>query len=89
MNLCRSCSTDFASLAAFAKHRVGVHEYVWSTDREDGRRCLRGDGLLEAGMELDARGRWRVALTDEKRSELIALLTPGSKTVGAGRASSA
>jgi hypothetical protein len=89
VNYCRACSTDFASLAAFDKHRVGVHEYVWSTDREDGRRCLRGDGLLEVGMELDVRGRWRIALTDERRAELVALRAPGSKTVGAGRASSA
>ena len=86
MNYCRSCSTDFASLAAFDKHRVGAYAYPWSPEHEDGRRCLIGDELTEAGMELDPRGRWRIALTDEKRSELAALHSPGSKTVGAGRA---
>ena len=65
---------------------VGAYEYAWSPDREDGRRCLIGDELLELGMELDPRGRWRIALTDEKRSELAALHSPRSKTVGAGRA---
>jgi hypothetical protein len=30
MNLCRSCTTDFASVAAFDKHRVGVYAYPWS-----------------------------------------------------------
>jgi hypothetical protein len=58
MNLCRSCSTDFSSVTAFDRHRVGVYAYLWSPDREDGRRCLVGDELLEAGMELDARGHW-------------------------------
>ena len=88
MNLCRSCTTDFASVAAFDKHRVGVYAYPWSPDREDGRRCLIGDELTEAGMELDPRGRWRVALTNEKRAALIVLRTPRSKTVRAGRSSS-
>jgi hypothetical protein len=85
MNLCRTCNTDFASLAAFDKHRTGVHEYLWSPDREDGRRCLIGDELLEAGMELDPKGRWRTALTGEKRAELAALRPRTSKTVRAGR----
>ena len=72
-NYCRACSTDFASLAAFDKHRVGVHEHKWSPDREDGRRCLIGDELLEVGMELDLRGRWRIVLTGERRASLQGL----------------
>jgi hypothetical protein len=28
MNLCRCCSTDFASVAAFDRHRVGVYMYT-------------------------------------------------------------
>jgi hypothetical protein len=89
VNLCRACSTDFASLAAFDKHRTGVHEYLWSTNLPDGRRCLRESELLEVGMELDSRGRWRIALTDEKRAELVVLGASESKTVGAGRVESA
>jgi hypothetical protein len=89
VNLCRACGEDFAGLSAFDRHRVGTHGYRWSPDREDGRRCLIGDELLEAGMELDSKGRWRIVLTDEKRSELLSLSAPGSKTVGAGRAQSA
>jgi hypothetical protein len=78
MNLCRACNTDFASLTAFDKHRVGVHEYTWSPDREDGRRCLIGDELLDAGMELDSKGRWRIALTDAERARPQGLGANGS-----------
>lgn len=88
MNLCRSCNTDFASVAAFDKHRVGVYAYAWTPEREDGRRCLRESELLEVGMELDPRGRWRIALTNEKRAELVALSASKSKTVRAERAAS-
>jgi hypothetical protein len=77
VNLCRACSTDFASLAAFDKHRVGVHEYMWSTDLPDGRRCLRESELLDAGLEIDSRGRWRIALTDTDRARLRGLGASG------------
>ena len=80
--------TDFASVTAFDKHRLGTYAYPWGPDREDGRRCLIGDELTEAGMELDPRGRWRIALTDERRAELAALRSPENKTVRAERASS-
>jgi hypothetical protein len=75
-NFCRACSIDFASLSAFDKHRTGVHESSWSLEHPGGRRCLIGDELLGAGMELDPKGRWRIALTDEKRAELAALSAP-------------
>lgn len=39
MTLCRACSTDFASLAAFDLHRVGG----W-----DARRCLTAAEMREA-----------------------------------------
>jgi hypothetical protein len=73
VNKCRACSTDFASLAAFDKHRTGVHEYLWSTDLPDGRRCLRESELLEVGMELDSKGRWRMAMTDARLASLQGL----------------
>ena len=63
----------FASVTAFDRHRVGRHEHVWSAEREDGRRCLDEDELRDAGMELDPRGRWRVALTQETQERLRSL----------------
>jgi hypothetical protein len=51
----------------------------WSPDREDGRRCLIGDELPEAGMELDERGRWRIALTDSERDRLQGRGAKGSR----------
>jgi hypothetical protein len=85
VNLCRSCREELASLTAFDRHRVGEHAYTWSMEHPEGRRCLVNDELLDAGMELDSRPRWRMALSDDKRSELAALGGPGSKTVRAGR----
>ena len=60
MNLCRTCRTDFASVAAFDRHRTGRHEYRFSFERLDGRRCMSDDEMLTAGMELDPRGRWTI-----------------------------
>jgi hypothetical protein len=67
LNLCRACGCDFASLAAFDRHRTGVHAYTYSEGLrrdppvDDGRRCLDAAEMREAGMEGDARGRWRIA----------------------------
>jgi hypothetical protein len=33
-------------------------------EHEDGRRCLDEEEMREAGMELDKRGRWRIALSE-------------------------
>jgi hypothetical protein len=72
MNLCVTCKTDFASVAAFDRHRIGVHEYTFAEglefepSREDGRRCMDVDEMLAAGMEQDARGRWRIAADAER-----------------------
>jgi hypothetical protein len=65
-NLCVACSKDFASVAAFDRHRTGTHEYDFAQGlrfdipREDGRRCMDEDEMIEVGMELDPRGRWRI-----------------------------
>jgi hypothetical protein len=59
MNLCTACGLDFGSVGAFSAHRVGKHEYDWSPEREDGRRCLDTDELRERGWKQDTRGRWR------------------------------
>lgn len=72
-NYCRGCGSDFASVAAFDRHRVGVHAYTYSEGvrmqqpmREDGRRCLDAAEMTAAGMELDGRGRWRIPKDAER-----------------------
>lgn len=78
-NLCRGCGHDFASVEAFDRHRVGVHAYTYSEGvrmepiREDGRRCMDDAEMVASGMELDARGRWRVKLSDVDRARLEGL----------------
>ena len=70
LNLCRGCDTDFASVAAFDRHRTGTHDYPYSEGlqmtptREDGRRCMAPEEMLEHGMEVDPRSRWRVVLSE-------------------------
>jgi hypothetical protein len=59
VNLCRCCNEDFGSVTAFDAHRVGKHEYPWSPEQEDGRRCLDTEDLKERGWHRDSRGRWR------------------------------
>jgi hypothetical protein len=76
-NFCRVCSTDFASPSAFDNHRTGVHAYTWSLEHPRGRRCLIGDELLDSGLELDQRGRWRFALSDTERARLEGLGAQG------------
>ena len=74
VNLCRTCDTDFSSVAAFDRHRTGVHEYLFAeglqldSPREDGRRCLAPEEMLERGMELDPRGRWKISPTEAQRA---------------------
>jgi hypothetical protein len=64
VNLCRRCGEDFGSLSAFDAHRVGRHDYLWSPEREDGRRCLDVDELERAGWHRDSCGRWRRPVRD-------------------------
>jgi hypothetical protein len=72
LNLCRPCGLDFASVAAFDRHRVGDHE-LDHPEHENGRRCLTVDEMPTKGMELDPRGRWRIALSVGTRERLQAL----------------
>jgi hypothetical protein len=73
VNLCCACQTDFASVAAFDRHRIGVHAFTFSEGlafdipREDGRRCMDEAEMLGAAMEIDGRGRWRIIGTDNDR----------------------
>lgn len=63
-NGCAACGQDFAGLTYFDKHRVGTFEYSLTEGlrldppREDGRRCLTRDEMLELGLALDKSGRW-------------------------------
>ena len=69
-NGCRGCGRDFASVDAFDRHRLGSHRFTYSVGlsfdvpREDGRRCLDADEMLERGMEVDPQGRWRIVLSE-------------------------
>jgi hypothetical protein len=72
VNLCRACGSDFASVSAFARHRVGTHEYTFSEGLgqdppvEGGRRCIDANEMQGAGMEKDPRGRWCIAADVER-----------------------
>ena len=73
-NYCRSCNTDFASVSAFDRHRIGVHEYLYADGlrmdptKEDGRRCLTPEEMVSAAMERDDRGRWRIAPSELQKA---------------------
>jgi hypothetical protein len=55
-NFARCCGRDFVSVRAFDTHRVGVHAYTFAEGmaleppREDGRRCMADEELIEAGL---------------------------------------
>lgn len=74
MNLCSGCGADFASIAAFDKHRVGVYAYAFreGIDRDppvfDGRRCMDSDEMRALGMELGQHDRWTLVADAERIS---------------------
>lgn len=76
MNLCTSCGADFSSVSAFDRHRIGSNQYDFREGLEmdpprlDGRRCMDEAEMLAGGLELDRRGRWRIAITDSERERL-------------------
>jgi hypothetical protein len=71
-NGCSGCRQDFASVDAFDRHRVGRYGFSYEEGlqfdipREDGRRCMDESEMLAAGLELDDRGRWRVAASAKR-----------------------
>jgi hypothetical protein len=73
---CPSCGLDFSSTAAFDRHRVGTHAYLFAeglafdASREDGRRCLDVDEIRAVPMELDDRGRWGLVPSEKQRAAL-------------------
>jgi hypothetical protein len=72
LNYCVCCGLDFASVAAFDRHRVGVHAYTFQEGlrleppREDGRRCLDPEEMIAYGLVRDPRGRWSIAADAER-----------------------
>jgi hypothetical protein len=72
LNGCSGCRLDFASVDAFDRHRIGCYAFTYSEGldfdipHEDGRRCMDADEMLDAGFELDDRGRWRLAAAAER-----------------------
>jgi hypothetical protein len=58
MNLCPVCGEDFGGVQAYDAHRRGSHDYCWSPERPDGRRCLTPSELQERGFWRNSRGRW-------------------------------
>jgi hypothetical protein len=50
----------YKTVSAFDRHRAGTHHHLWSVELEDGRRCMDETEMLDAGMEPDRRGRWRI-----------------------------
>jgi len=85
MTECSSCELHFSGTSAFDQHRVGRHEYtLWeglqrNPTAEDGRRCLNETEMVEAGMERDAHGRWRV-VASEKQLAGLARMRAGAPT---------
>jgi hypothetical protein len=65
MNLCRSCGEDFGSVRAFDTHRLGRHEYLYSDDQPDGRRCLSIEELSVKGFVKNSADRWSLRDTLE------------------------
>lgn len=58
MNLCRACNQDFSSVKNFDRHRVGKHEYLFSADHLDGRRCLDIEEMTNLGWTFNERKQW-------------------------------
>jgi hypothetical protein len=58
LNLCPVCGLDFGGERAFDMHKTGKHEYLYSQEHVDGRRCLIEGAMLALGMYLNSKGRW-------------------------------
>lgn len=84
MNYCRSCNRDFGSLTAFDAHRVGKHEYDYSEERPDGRRCLDADEL-STGWHQDKNERWRKDISEDAVFRLRQLRRSADTTEVRGR----
>ena len=85
MNYCRTCKTDFGSVSAFDRHRVGVHAYSLAEGLrrvpavEDGRRCLDAREIANSRAEdgslvfaRNARGLWSLRRSVDAAREAFA-----------------
>jgi hypothetical protein len=73
LNGCSACLADFASVSAFDRHRYGTYEPLE-------RRCMDEAEMLAGGLEVDPRGRWRIAADAVRVREAFSAvrLTPES-----------
>jgi hypothetical protein len=76
MDLCAACNTQFCGTSAFDKHRTGEHALDFP-EHENGRRCMDEEEMREAGLDLDARGRWYI-VADRERVRLAFGDRPGA-----------
>jgi hypothetical protein len=58
VNFCTSCGKDFGGVVAFDEHRVGRHQYDYSPNHPDGRRCLSTHEMVKKQFRLNTRGAW-------------------------------
>lgn len=72
MNECRSCGEVFSSVTNFDRHRVGVHDYDYSTEKPDGRRCLDVDEIQALGLVLNEKARWSDPAASQRMREVFA-----------------
>jgi hypothetical protein len=65
-------------LSAFDRHRLGTYEYTHeqglelAPPQEDGRRCIDGAEMIEAGMAPNAVGRWSIVAAAERARQRFA-----------------
>ena len=56
----------------FDRHRAGKHEYLFSIEKSDGRRCLSLDEMTGLGWERNPQGRWNDPERSEKTTQAFA-----------------
>jgi hypothetical protein len=67
LNGCSACRCDFASVSAFDRHRIGTYEPL---ERD----CMNEAEMVKAGLEVDPRGRWRIAADAARAREAFSAL---------------
>lgn len=80
MNQCFSCGEDFGSVSAFDAHRIGLHDYLYSAEHPNGRRCLTIEEMAaDEGFAQNARGAWSLT-RDLERARSLSERNPGRHT---------
>jgi hypothetical protein len=74
LSYCTTCGRDFSGDRMFDRHRTGTHEYLYSEGlkmepmREDGRRCMTPDEMLEKGWRPMSEDELLASKRDRKRA---------------------